>query len=437
MQEERKIQQDILSKFGITELNSMQNLAIKAIDENPNVVLLSPTGTGKTLAFLLPLLTRLDHKLNQVQALIIVPSRELAIQIENVARDMGSGFKINSIYGGRPANKDRKDLKSPPAILIGTPGRVADHIRNGALDTGFITTLILDEYDKSLEVGFEDEMMEIYKSLKHLEKKILTSATQKVKIPSFLELTNLKRLSFLKNGESKLEVKIIVSQEENKLTEIKQLLQNLGNKRGIVFCNLKESIELVSESLKEINLNHDVFHGGLEQPERERSLIKFKNGSQRVLLSTDLAARGIDVADLDYIIHYELPPKEHEFVHRNGRTARMKSDGIAYVLKWKDEESPLFLQQYPEVELLEKPKKAEIEWVSLHISGGRVHKISKGDIVGLFIKVGGLAKEDLGQIELKSDSAFIAVPKAKAQGLISKLNNTRLKSKKVRISIYS
>ena len=181
-----KNQNDILSKLNIDALNPMQELALETISSSDNTILLSPTGTGKTLAFLLPVIDLLDHNNPEVQVLILVPSRELAIQIEQVLRDMGTGFKVNAIYGGRAMSKDKIELKHTPAILIGTPGRILDHFMADRFTKDHIKTLVLDEFDKSLEVGFEEQMIEILHELPSLKKRILTSATEGVKIPKFV-----------------------------------------------------------------------------------------------------------------------------------------------------------------------------------------------------------------------------------------------------------
>ena len=194
-----KEQQDILTKLNIHVLNPMQEEAISVIEKTTNTILLSPTGTGKTLAFLLPLVKLLDPNCKDVQALVIVPSRELAIQIEQVVRSMGSGFKVNALYGGRSMSKDKIEIKHVPAILIGTPGRIADHFSNNRFSKTRIKTLILDEFDKSLEDGFESEMKEIIGQLPHINKRILTSATQSINIPGFVRLDQPTTVNYLKD----------------------------------------------------------------------------------------------------------------------------------------------------------------------------------------------------------------------------------------------
>jgi len=418
----------------------MQKEALDVMPNENNVVLLSPTGSGKTLAFLLPLFESLDKESNDVQALIIEPSRELAIQVEQVAREMGTGFKINLVYGGRPFSKEKMQLKHAPSVLIGTAGRVADHIRRESIDVSKIHTLILDEFDKSLEIGFEDEMTEIVEALPELKKRILTSATQKVQVQRFLGLKSPKYINFLMDGDSKLKMKIIQSPVKDKLDSLVTTLYHLGDQSGIVFCNFKDSLKRVSDHLEEHGIAHACFHGGMEQKERERSLIQFRNGSQRLLVATDLAARGIDVPALNFILHYHLPPRGHEFIHRNGRTARMHKEGTAYVLIWEEEPLPDFIDS-KEVEII-KVGALELnainptqDWLTLFVSGGRKDKISKGDIAGLFFKQGKLEKGQLGNIELKDDCAFVAVASSEAERVVGLLDNARVKKRKVRVRV--
>jgi len=431
-----KDQQDILDKLNIQTLHPMQEEAISVIAEQTNTILLSPTGTGKTLAFLLPLLDVLDPTNPDVQALIIVPSRELAIQIEQVARNMGSGFKINAVYGGRPMSKDKIELKHTPAVLIGTPGRILDHFDADRFSKKSIKTLILDEFDKSLEDGFEDEMKRIIGQLPSINKRILTSATQLEKIPGFVRLDKPYVVDYLTvKRKSTLAIKTVVSQKPNKLPTLLELLQHIGNEQGIIFCNLRENIDRLSHFLKRNKISHSTFSGGMEQQDRERSLITFRNGTSQILLATDLASRGIDIPELNFIIHYELPKHKEEFIHRNGRTARVNSKGTAYILKGSDETLPDFIKDSQGVNISKKASITAPQWETLFISGGRKDKISKGDIVGLFMKQGGLTQEQLGTIELKQDCAFIAVPLKESKRIVTLLDNTRLKKKKVRIRV--
>jgi len=430
-----RAQKEILEKLNIHELNPMQEKAISVIESTVNTVILSPTGTGKTLAFLIPVIDMLDSECSDVQVLILVPSRELAIQIEQVARNMGSGYKVNAVYGGRSMSKDKIELKHSPAILIGTPGRIADHFRQERFTTDSIKTLILDEFDKSLEVGFEKEMKNIIGMLPNLNRRILTSATQGVSIPGFVRLDNPTTVNYLKDTAPKLTVKTVVSPSKNKLNTLMNLLDFIGNQPGIVFCNLKESIQEVSEFLERNNISHGTFHGDMEQKDRERSLIKFRNGTYQLIVATDLAARGIDIPEMKFIVHYQLPYSHEEFTHRNGRTARVNSKGTAYILKWEKENLPDFIKDVKVENISKKATRKPQYWETLFISGGRKDKISKGDIAGLFFKQGKINQDQLGVIELKQDCTFVAVPLAIADNLVATLNNSRLKKKKVRIHI--
>jgi superfamily II DNA/RNA helicase len=431
-----KDQTEILEKMGIAKLNPMQEEACNVISTTSNVVLLSPTGTGKTLAFLLPIIDLLDMNSKEVQALILVPSRELAIQIEQVVREMGTGYKTNAVYGGRPFSKDKIELKHEPAILIGTPGRVSDHLRRETFSVNAIKTLVLDEFDKSLEVGFEEQMTEIIQALPNIEKRILTSATQQIEIPRFVGLKDPAYINYLgAKKKSQLQIKTINSPSKDKLESLKEVLDHIGNKPGIIFCNYRDSIQRVSDYLNQNQIGHGCFHGGMEQQDRERSLIKFRNGTHNIIVATDLAARGLDIPELNFIIHYQLPLKEDEFTHRNGRTARMNASGNSYVIKWVKEDLPDFIELDELKNLNTRDTPKNTLWETIFVSGGRKDKISKGDIAGLFFKQGKLEKDELGAIELKQDCCFVSVPAKKVDALIATLNNTKLKNKKVRVRL--
>lgn len=435
MSKEIRTKENILSKLGITELNPMQTEAYDKISQHPDVILHSPTGTGKTLAFLLPVIEKINTEVEGVQVIIITPTRELAIQIETVIKNMGTGLRAFAVYGGRSVSRDIEQFKTAPSILVGTPGRVSDHLYRVSFNSETVHTLILDEYDKSLEIGFEEEMKDILYDLKHLKNKILTSATKSQELPHFINLKKPSIIDFSSKTKAKrLELRKVTSENKDKLEALKTTLEALKGQSGIIFCNFKETIAYISEFLDSQGITHGQFYGGLEQRDRERALIKFRNGTYHVLLATDLASRGIDVPELNYIIHYQLPHKEEEFIHRNGRTARMNSSGVAYVLLWEKDRTVDYVGNLPEAKLQHKNKATEVTFTTLFISGGRKDKISKGDIVGLFMKKGNLTKEDIGDIELKQDCAFVAVNKAKVTNLIEITNNKYLKKKKVRIS---
>jgi ATP-independent RNA helicase DbpA len=431
--------QSILSKLKIKSLNAMQLASIEAVDINDNVLLLSATGSGKTLAYLLPLIKLLNPESTKTQAIIIVPSRELALQIESVFKSMGTNLKITCCYGGHLRETEENNLKQPPALLIGTPGRLADHIRRENITCDSIETFVLDEFDKSLELGFADEMSFIIGSLKFIKKRILTSATEAVEIPAFIGMENTIRLNFLndKDQDTGLAVKILLSDGKDKLETLLRLICMLGNRSTIIFCNHRESVERTSNWLKEKDILNVFYHGALEQQERDAALCKFRNGTSNILVTTDLASRGLDIANIRYIIHYHLPGSEDIFTHRNGRTARMDASGTAILILSPEEKLPDYINA--DTEKIELPKTSTLpekpQWSTLFIAAGKKDKVNKIDIVGFLSNKGQLKKEDIGLIEVKDFFSFVAVKKIKIGGVLQLIKEEKIKNTKVKMAV--
>jgi superfamily II DNA/RNA helicase len=283
-------------------LNTMQLSAAEAILSKKEILLLSPTGSGKTLGFLLPLLQLFKENEKKVQCLILTPSRELAIQIEQVWKKMSTGYKVSCCYGGHDMQTEIQNLTEPPALLIGTPGRIADHIKRMTFDTEAVYTLILDEFDKSLALGFEEDMSYIMGSLKHIGKKIFVSATASVDIPDFAGVNDLAVLDFA--GEQltaeALTMQLVLSEEKDKVNRLVELLSYINSEPAIIFCNHRDAVERTSKLLQEKGIENAAFHGGMEQMQREQTLIQFRNGSVRFLVATDLAARGLDIPEMKH-----------------------------------------------------------------------------------------------------------------------------------------
>ncbi len=432
----------ILSHFKIDSLNEMQTKTIAAIQKNNDLVLISPTGSGKTLAFLLPLVEILKSEKVGVQVLILVPSRELAIQIENVFKQMSTAFKINCCYGGHAIRIEKNNLQHPPAVLVGTPGRIAYHIRNGNVNVNNTETLILDEFDKSLDAGFEEEMSFIIQHLKTLKKRILTSATSLEEIPFFVGMKNKMDLDFTEHHQqtnSDLQLKTVRAVGVDKLGALILLIGKLGSQSKIVFCNHRDAVERISGLLREKNVEHGIYHGGLDQIDREKVLIKLRNGSIQLLLTTDLASRGLDIPEIEAIIHYQLPTTEDVMIHRNGRTARMNANGTAYFLLEEKDHLPPFLKVTPEEETLPEkfiqPKPCA--WKTLYIAAGKKDKINKMDIVGMLLQKGGLQKEELGKIEVLDHSAYAAIKSEKIEKTLGIIRNEKIKNRKIKMEISS
>ena len=429
---------DALSNLQIKALNPMQQASLEANATNNAVVLLADTGSGKTLAFLLPVTQLLDKNKSVTQALIVVSSRELALQIEQVFKKMGTGFKVTCCYGGHLRETEENNLKQAPALIVGTPGRLADHIRRGNIVTTHIKTLVLDEFDKSLEQGFEAEMSFIIESLPALKKRILTSATEAVEIPDFVGLKNPVEINFLTWEKSPaLAVQMVRSANPDKSNTLFSLICTLGNRSTIIFCNQREIVEQTSQFLKDKGIINVFYHGAMEQQERDIALCKFRNGSSNVLVTTDLAARGLDIPNIRYIIHYQLPTTQESFIHRNGRTARMEASGTAILLLAPQETVPGYIDPEPiEIELnADAGLPAKPDWTTFYVSVGKKDKVNKIDIVGFLTNKGRLKKEEIGLIEVKDFFSFVAIRKSKAGPTLQLIKEERIKNKKVKIDV--
>jgi len=428
----------ILERLKIDALNPMQVAALEAAGQHNNLILLSSTGSGKTLAFLIPILRALDKENPHTQAIIIVPSRELALQIEQVFRSMVTGFKVTCCYGGHLRETEENNLLQAPALIIGTPGRLTDHLKRGNIHTGEITTLVLDEFDKSLELGFQEEIEFIIRSLTAVKKRMLISATSSVDIPAYIGLKDPVTLNFLsEDGPEMLAVQWAKSAHADKLESLLAFLTLVGNRSAIIFCNHRESVERVSEYLNEKGLVNVFYHGALEQPQRDLALCKFRNGTSNILVTTDLASRGLDIPNIRYIIHYHLPVTEEVWTHRNGRTARVDASGTAVLLIGPNEKIPAFVTEDREeiqlpakIVMPDKPK-----WSTLYVAAGKKDKINKVDIVGFLSNKGQLKKEDIGLIEVKDFFSYVAVRKSHVSDILQKIKNERLKNRKIKIAI--
>lgn len=427
----------ILSNLGIDSFNDMQNAAFEAIAQPRDVVLLSSTGSGKTIAFLVPVIQKLTAG-QGTQALIIVPSRELALQIEQVFKSMSTGFKITCCYGGHLRETEENNLIEAPSLIVGTPGRLADHIRRDNIRTKTIETLILDEFDKSLELGFQEEMSFIIGSLPSVKQRILTSATDSSEIPGFLGLKEPLKVNFVTGEPAEaLAIQYVESPDKDKIDTLFRLLCFHGSRSSVIFCNHRESVERTSALLSEKGIVNVFYHGAMEQQERDSALCKFRNGTSDTLVTTDLASRGLDIPNIRYIIHYHMPANEETYTHRNGRTARMDASGTAVFIIGPEEKLPGYLESVPEK--LELPEQAIIpdkpKWSTLFIAAGKKDKVNKIDIVGFLGNKADLKKEDIGLIEVKDFFSFVAVRKSKVGKTLMAIKDQKIKNKKVKIDI--
>lgn len=424
--------EEILWNLKIDSLTAMQETAIEEFRKRNNVVLLSPTGSGKTLAYLIPLYYMLTEK-KEVQAIVLVPSRELAMQIEQVFKFMGTGLNVLSCYGGRPAmDEHRMMLRVNPQVIISTPGRMNDHLSKANFDASTVTTLVIDEFDKCLELGFQDEMKTVISQLPALKRRYLLSATDAESIPEFVSDKDFLKLNFLSENEQipdRIEVKYVKSPDKDKLQTLADLLCSLGTRNSLIFVNYRESVERIYQFLKRKKIACEMFHGGMEQRDRERALYKFSNESCNVFVSTDLAARGLDIPHIDYVIHYHLPLNEDAYIHRNGRTARWDAEGHAVFILGPEEKLPDYVQQSVDEFRLPAtiPAPSEPLWTTLYIGKGKKDKINKIDIVGFLSKVGGLQKDEIGRIDVKDHYAFVAISRKRVKSTLKNVEGKKIK----------
>lgn len=428
----------ILNKLGIS-LNEMQQEAFQSIAHgNKDVVVLSPTGSGKTLAYLLPLSQLVDAGDDEPQAIVVTPGRELALQSSTVLKDMGSGLRAMACYGGRAAMDEHRVLKQVrPQIIFGTPGRLNDHLSKGNFSPYHIKYLVIDEFDKCLEMGFQDEMSRLIQSLPGLRRHFLFSATEAEEIPRFVHMGRVEKIDYRMDEEQvpeRVHIYKVESPVKDKLESLGRLLRSLGETSTIVFLNYRDSVERTNNYLVEQGFSTSFFHGGLEQKEREASLYRFSNGSANILVSTDLASRGLDIPDIDNIIHYHIPESEDGYIHRVGRTARWEAQGRAFFLLGPEEHIPEYVDaevedyEIPAVEELPAPAKPKM--ATLYIGKGKKDKISKGDILGFLCKKGGLNSSEIGKIDVNDRYAYAAIARPKLKSVLNNVKGEKIKGVK-------
>lgn len=439
---EKEILEGVKNRLGIEELNEMQKEMMSKATESRDIILLSPTGSGKTLAFTLPVLKLLKPSTGRIQCVVVAPSRELVIQIASVMREAGKVFRVVALYGGHKVEDEVNSLKVTPDIVVATPGRLLDHSVRHNLELLPVRMLVLDEFDKTLELGFEDEMEKLMKRLKNVSRIILTSATKADILPEFLKLDNPVTIDYSSNvGDvrDRMNVRKVVTNSNDKLEGLLSLLHNInsgnsGPEKTMIFVNHRESAERVYEFLRKRKVAAVLYHGALEQKDRETAVALFNNGSRPIIVATDLAARGLDIEKVRSVIHYHQPLTEESFVHRNGRTARVEEEGDIYLLVGPDEK----LKDFAKVDgdfMLDENKKSNLsqKLMTLYISGGKREKISKGDILGFFVKECGIPASDIGKIDVFDHYSLAAVKEKEVPGLLNESEGKKLKGEKRRI----
>jgi superfamily II DNA/RNA helicase len=298
--------------------------------------------------------------------------------------------------------------------------------------------VVLDEFDKSLQFGFHEQLRVIFERLSHEQKYFLTSATILENIPDFLPFKDYEKVSFLKEGEvMTLLLQLVRTSSVEKIDTLMRLVADFGQESTLVFCNHRDAVDRISLLLTDFGFQHAVLHGGLEQIDREKNLIKFRSGTHQLLIATDLASRGLDIPEIKHVVHYQLPPKKDAFIHRNGRTARMMAEGQSYLVLAHEESLPDYVDNnLPEYELRQDFKVPEPSNLTcVYISVGKKNKISKGDVVGFFTKKGGLKGSDIGMISILDNATYVAVPTDKVDDLFANTDGEKLKKLKVKMEV--
>lgn len=427
---------NIESRHGIEKLNPMQQQMLEL--NHPAAVLIAPTGSGKTLAFAANMLSAMHSSNGTVQGVVLAPSRELVLQIYDVVRPIASGLKTTVLYGGHRVLDEIASLSPVPDIIIATPGRLLDHLQRGTLSIEKVRILVLDEYDKSLELGFAEEMSRIVRRIRRPERIILTSATELGELPKYMPVSDPIVIRAQQNSHPAKRTQIveITSAERDKAATLIQLLRSLPDGKVIVFVNHRESAERVYYILRKEGIPAGLYHGGLEQMDRDNAITLLHNGTTPVLVSTDLGSRGIDVEGVSSVVHYHMPLSAESWTHRNGRTARMNAQGTVYVITSEGENMP----DYVVTDRAWVPSGSNLTPITatmstLYINAGKKEKISKGDIVGYLLAHTSLSAQEIGTITLRDHNALVAVPKESAQNIIEQCSPQKLKGKRVKISL--
>ena len=429
----------VKERMGIDSINDMQREALDAWKSGRgDLVLYSHTGTGKTLAFAMCILQSLKPPMQQLQAVMLAPSRELVMQTAEVLRLLAAGYKVTPCYGGHAVADEKASLAVTPDVIVATPGRLLDHHKRGHIDLSGTRLLVLDEMDKSLELGFEDEMRQLLKSMPRINRRILASATMLDVVPDYVRLHNPFTVNVLEKTEQPAErIKVwqVLSDEKDKLDTLRQLLLSLDGGKCIVFVNYRESVERIHQYLNKNGIDSGIYHGALEQQERECTVAMLNNGSVNVIVATDLAARGLDIDRVSYIVHYHLPVSEDAYIHRNGRTARVDATGEVYVITASGETLPDWITVDERFTLHPRARTIKASVSSLYFQAGKKEKLSRADIMGFIAKNGDIPATEIGRIDVRDHYALAAVPKLKAQEVLKRLQSAKIKGKKVRISI--
>jgi ATP-independent RNA helicase DbpA len=447
----------VTSELGFTTPTPIQAQAIPVLLAGKDLVGQSKTGSGKTAAFGLPLIDKLDLSTRETGALVLCPTRELCAQVTRELRKFGRrhpGLSVVALTGGEPVRFQATALSRGAHVVVGTPGRVLDHVRRENLRLDGIATVVLDEADRMLEMGFQKEMEQILNGLPRQRQTLLFSAT----FPGSIETLSAKyqvkpvhiRVEADPREASDTRQGLVRVKSEGKLAALMAILSQHAHESALVFANFKSVAATIEKELTEHGLSVASLHGDIEQFDRDRVMAKFRNGSTRVLVATDVAARGLDVANLDLVVNFELPAQPEVYVHRIGRTGRAGKPGLAISLCTdRDRMRIKEIERYTGVPLSEAPPAqsegaGEIENIvpraarmdTLRIAGGRKDKLRPGDILGALTgEAGGLSAAHVGTIEIHDRFTYVAVSKSVSAKAVRSLCEGRIKGKRFKTTL--
>lgn len=454
----------VTSELGYQAMTPIQAKSIPLLLKGKDLIGQSKTGSGKTAAFAIPILQKLDLRQRRIQAMILCPTRELCTQVAREIRKLGRrhpGLQVLILSGGQPIYPQLNSLHKGVHIAVGTPGRIIDHLTRASLDLGICTQVVLDEADRMLDMGFEEDMQAILGEMPKPRQTVLFSATfpksieamsrdyqvspERVTIEEdFAVSARIDQVAYEVAGDG-----ADLADGPAKYKALLWALQSREPESAIVFCNLKATVADIAQRLLRSGVSASGLHGDLEQSARDREMAKFRGGSVRVMVATDVAARGIDIADLDLVINYDLPSQPEVYVHRIGRTGRAGKSGNAISLispreKFKLSaiedltESQIPVQKLPPLEgltleTLEAALDQDARMETLYISGGRTDKVRPGDILGALTGDAGMEGSDIGKIEIHDRFSYVAIAREVAATALERLRDGKIKGRKFRV----
>ncbi|QDF28567.1 DEAD-box ATP-dependent RNA helicase [Halarcobacter anaerophilus] len=433
-----------IKSLGFAQMTTIQSLCINPILEKKDVIVQSKTGSGKTVAFSIPLVNKLEVKKYKIQALILAPTRELANQIAVEIRKLSRhipNVKVLTLCGGTPYKPQVASLQRGAHIVVGTVGRVLQHINETKVDFSNINTLVLDEADKMLDMGFYDEILKIVEYLPKQRQSLLFSATYLKDIET-LSKKILKEPLFIKNEEThekeSINQKLYEVESENKTSLLLSLIERYKMDSLLIFCNTKLNCDELADDLEYLGIDVLTLHSDFDQRQRDETVILFANGSYPVLITTDILSRGIDIKDIKYVVNYDIPRDETIYTHRIGRTARGESSGVAITFYEKEESYKVtaIKEKFPDIEFNDYEKIEEKsdfiikpEYKTMMILAGKKQKLRAGDILGSLTAGIGLKKEDIGKINILDFFSYVAIKEEVFKEAFSKLQRTKIKGK--------